>query len=251
MKPILFNTDMVKAILEGRKTVTRRLVKPQPREREENPHRLPSGNWFFDAPSLRFPGTIAASVGPYRPPCQPGDGLYVREAWHKDVGRYMYKANYAENERFFRNGKEVQIKWKPSIHMPKEAARIFLRVTDVRVEPLQDISAQDAQREGLAHVFDHLSEDEYRKLRDTTGTDKRKEDWPWNNYLWHGNFGSCGGGNQKTDAWPYQYAGYEDPVGSFSSLWNLLTPLKEWAIYGWEANPWVWVFDFERCEREV
>ena len=191
MRPILFSTDMVKAIMEGRKTVTRRLVKPQPREREENPHRLPSGNWFFDAPSLCFPGTIAASVGPYRPPCQPGDGLYVREAWHKDVGRYMYKANYAENERFFRNGKEVQIKWKPSIHMPKEAARIFLRVVDVRVERLKSISASQAMSEGV-------------------------NDW-----------------------------------NEFIALWNRTIKPADRSAYGWDANPWVWVIEFERCNKEA
>ena len=102
IKPILFNTEMVKAILAGKKTVTRRVIKPQPRQGEEKPHRLPSGCWFFEIPSRRFPCTPDVSVGPYWPPCQPGDILYVRETWAHpsaaeiangaDPEMYLYKA---------------------------------------------------------------------------------------------------------------------------------------------------------------
>ncbi len=191
MKPILFNTCMVKAILEGRKTVTRRLVKPQPRKEEENPHRLTTGCWFFDKPDPYFPGTRAASVGPYRPPYQPGDILYVRETWRKDVGRYMYKANYAESERFYRNGEEVQIEWRPSIHMPKEAARIFLRVIDVRLERLKNMSASQAMSEGV-------------------------NDW-----------------------------------NEFIALWNRTIKPADRSACGWDANPWVWVIEFDRWDKEA
>lgn len=113
--PILFNTEMVQATLAGRKTCTRRVIKD----------------------------TVKGKI--YKPPFQPGDILYVRETWCDDrqfthastAGRYFYKAS--ENGKF---------KWKPSIHMPKEIARIWLKVTDVRVERLQRITETQAQAEG-------------------------------------------------------------------------------------------------------
>ena len=167
MKPILFNTDMVRAILEGRKTVTRRVVKPQPQESETNPHRLTSGCYYFDVPSKRFPGDLDRIVGPYWPPYQPGDILWVRESWQfipcidcrlyvhggctdtpityedKDSigeGCFIYRADYPEPQRVY---------WKPSIHMPRDAARIFLRVKGVGVERLQDIDDAGVTAEGL------------------------------------------------------------------------------------------------------
>lgn len=149
IKPILFNTEMVKAILAGKKTVTLRVIKPQPRQGEENPHRLHSGCWFFEIPSRRFPCTPDVSVGPYWPPCQPGDVLYVRETWAFDTGDdgdeigtgyFVYKADDLHHP---------DCKWRPSIHMPKTAARIFLRVKDVRVERLQNITGDECPSEGV------------------------------------------------------------------------------------------------------
>lgn len=151
IKPILFNTEMVRAILEGRKTVTRRVIKPQPRQGEEKPHRLPSGCWFFEIPSRRFPCTPDVSVGPYWPPCQPGDILYVRETWAHPSAAEI--ANGADPEMYLYKADDLQTaawdKWRPSIHMPKEAARIFLRVTDVRVERLQNITGDECPSEGV------------------------------------------------------------------------------------------------------
>ena len=151
IKPILFNTEMVRAILEGRKTVTRRVIKPQPRQGEEKPHRLHSGCWFFEIPSRRFPCTPDVSVGPYWPPCQPGDILYVRETWAHPSAAEI--ANGADPEMYLYKADDLQPaacdKWWPSIHMPKEAARIFLRVTDVRVERLQDITGDECPSEGV------------------------------------------------------------------------------------------------------
>lgn len=134
IKPILFNTDMVRAILEDRKTVTRRVVKPQPKEQL-----IPtpaSGCW---------PGYFAEGGTPcvVRPPYFVGDILYVRETWKQATcdpagggyaltDLYLYKAD----EPIDTNWMMVEDKWHPSIHMPKKAARIFLRVTDVRVERL-------------------------------------------------------------------------------------------------------------------
>lgn len=111
-KPILFNTDMVQAVLDGRKTATRRRT----------------------------------------PPCNTRDTLWVRETWSYDVGGiYIYKASYTET---FTEGKKInavgdKIKWRPSIHMPKDAARIWLKVTGVTVERLQDMTLDDFLSEGV------------------------------------------------------------------------------------------------------
>lgn len=155
IKPILFNTPMVQAILAGRKTVTRRVVKPQPK-----------------APYLSYMrivdnGTIKAlQNGPDYPDgpndeviskYQVGDILWVRETWahplkstiRPDLDVFVYKANGE-------HGLCSWDKWRPSIHMPKEAARIFLRVTDVRVERLQEITEEDVAREGTRDCDDYI-----------------------------------------------------------------------------------------------
>jgi hypothetical protein len=129
MKPILFNTEMVRAILDGRKTQTRRVVKPQPQS-----YSFDGRVYIFDEGELP------------KPQYQPGDILYVRETWAPGAtfateGKTFYRADddYGDNI----------LHWHPSIHMPKEAARIFLRVTDVRVERLRDIDENGAIAEGL------------------------------------------------------------------------------------------------------
>ena len=251
-KPIVFNTDMVKAILEGRKTQTRRLVKDfagKEKMRLLKPNdygKYVTKDWREMLPDRGDGKVYCIKVCP---PCDPGDILWVRETWHKDAGRYMYRANYAADERFFRNGREVQISWEPPIYMPKEAARIFLQVNTVRPERLQNISEQDAIAEGISRLYDHQSKAEYEDWASKAGRTEKQSEWPWNNYLWHGNFGAHGMGNRMSDAWPYQFSGYEDPRESFSSLWNSTVLLKDWRDKGWDANPWVWVIAFERCEK--
>jgi len=142
--PILFNTEMVRAILDGRKTVTRRLVKlPKYIQEQEN------GLYTLFTEGTCYEDQNFEQITDYlKKPYQPGDILYVRETWFKDVERYMYRADYSSEEKFYKNGKEIVMKWRPSIHMPKEAARIWLKVTDVRVERLQDITPEDAWKEG-------------------------------------------------------------------------------------------------------
>lgn len=262
MKPILFNTDMVKAILAGKKTVTRRVIKPQP-SKEVTPRRLDAHCWSFDVLGTPIrPDYPVRITEPYWPPYQPGDVLYVRETWAStpdlfgEFPQYIYRADYDERDLRLGEGNgetltdfPACVKWRPSIHMPKEAARIFLRVTAVRAERLQSITPEQAIREGISRMFDHLPDDEYVQWAARVAPGKKKTDWGWDNYLWHGDFGNYGMGNKLSDAWPYQYSGYDEPVGSFSSLWNKTLPLKEWPTYGWEANPWVWVIEFERCER--
>lgn len=131
MKPILFNTEMVRAILEGRKTETRRVVKFP----EGMTGRLPrnANDHLFYPCGIKYP------------PYKKGEILYVRETWAEWSAGYVYKADGDASEYPL----SFVDKWRPSIHMPKEAARIFLRVTDVRAERLRDITEADAVKEGL------------------------------------------------------------------------------------------------------
>ncbi len=123
-KPILFNSEMVNALLDGRKTQTRRIMKPQP----------------------EFGGAVARSMFTQCPHGQPGDLLYVRETFasHQVGSCITYKAN-----KHPLNIKPDSVPWTPSIHMPRWASRITLKITDVRVERVQDISEDDAKQEGF------------------------------------------------------------------------------------------------------
>ncbi len=135
VKPILFTTEMVRAILEGRKTVTRRVVKPQPPGGVDGLHQIDGrGRWRSSGDDVWF--EIPA-------PCQPGDILWVRETWAEMPYGFVYRVDGEEPD-----GWDCDDRWRPSIHMPREAARIFLRVTDVSVERLQTMSHEDAEQEG-------------------------------------------------------------------------------------------------------
>ena len=133
IKPILFNTEMVRAILDGRKACTRRVI-----TLPENMDGVPVGKSGDSNNPLGFmyPGGIK------RPPYQRGDILYVRETWKKAPNGYYYYEDWQRNDI------ADITKWKPSIHMPKEAAHIWLKVTDVRLERLQEITSQGAWKEG-------------------------------------------------------------------------------------------------------
>lgn len=188
--PILFNTDMVRATLDGRKKVTRRIIK-------HDVDAILNSPYHKEHPEVEDKQIISKLC---MPPYQQGDIMYVRETWYKGLNRILYKANYSENEKFYENGKEIQIKWHPSIHMPKEAARIWLKVKDVRVERLQEIDAIGCLQEGIKSEYPHV----------LNGEEKR-------------------------------YA--------FSQLWNSTIKKSDLDRYGWDANPWVWVIKFERCEK--
>lgn len=183
-KPILFNTAMVQEIMAGDKTCTRRLIK--------NKYSNTDIEWFEnkygrrlvymqnDAPTdiIHENGSRTCHVKAceeIKAPYEIGDILYVRETWRvwdSDIctcyechgcnhGKYIYKAGYGDDE---------ELKWKPSIHMPKEAARIFLRVTAVKVERLQDITTEGCFKEGI--TFDYNSPntefDFFEELWDST-----------------------------------------------------------------------------------
>ena len=142
MKPILFNTEMVKAILKGRKTVTRRVVKPAGNIQPQK-----NGLYTLFAEGTCYENQRLEDIVNYlKPLYKVGDVLYVRETWNWYYTRsmkkqYIYRATN-ENKSGGQN-------WKPSIHMPKEAARLFLRVTDVRLEKLHDMELEDFIKEGI------------------------------------------------------------------------------------------------------
>jgi hypothetical protein len=268
MKPILFNTNMVNAILAGRKTVTRRLVKLK----YDNTHhemftnkygtRLieiqneVEGETFGKNPDGSSWHKLRGYIEP-KPIYKKGEILYVRETFADtwtpgdDTG-YVYKAD-GQPDRFPYWGNASTCKdevWRPSLHMPKEAARIFLRVKSVRCERLQDISEEQAVYEGISKMYDSTPDIEYQEWAKRVCQGKKKEEWSYTNYLWHGNYGLYGTGNKLSDAWKFQCSGYDSAIGSFSSLWNTTVPLKDWGKYGWESNPWVWVIEFERIDKE-
>lgn len=150
-KPILFNTEMVKAIIDGRKTATRRLIQPRYRDNESG-YSVCRRSTDNSISCITYTDEEGASTRDMKPPYNVDDILYVRETWAKipgasSEGGYAYKYKASDEGEYWSGVKGF--KWKPSIHMPKEAARIYLRVTEIRIEKLQDISEEDAVKEGL------------------------------------------------------------------------------------------------------
>jgi len=190
---------MVRAILDGRKTVTRQAVKPQPQgyfEVNDNPL------YIYD---------MSFGNGRIYPPYQQDDIMYVKETWHKykkriGKGKSCYMAEFYGYKASIANSEDSDEKWRPSIHMPKEAVRIWLKVIGVRVERLQDITEKQAKAEGFEPVMSTKDSSFYT---------------PWQG----------------------------PPVENFKYFWNYTIKKKDLPLYGWNANPWVWVTEFERCEK--
>lgn len=208
MRPILFNTEMVRAILDGHKTVMRRVVKLkydnthlEMRTDKYGVRLIELQNKEPGATTIKNPdGTtthkLLAAIE-RTPHYHPGDILYVRETWAKGYdGGYIYRANnrIADLPSFQDFSKII---YYPSIHMPLDAARIFLRVKEVRVERLQDITEEQAKAEGARAAY------------------------PFKSY-----------------------------IDGFVPLWNGAIKTKDRDLYGWDANPWVWVIEFERISKE-
>lgn len=206
--PILFYNDMVKAILNGKKTCTRRIVKPTqfvgnvemiPNKCRTNmPNEYIKNKPFMLKPYCDMTDSELIMTA-YKKPYQPGDILYVRETWseiknpdgsHK---KYVYKAS----------DNIVKFKWHPSIYMPKTAARIWLKVTNVKVERLQDIDINGIRDEGL-------------------------------------------------DSMDFMTI-YTEDIDKFKG-WEVFwfSIIKKLGInkFGWDANPWVWVIEFELCDKD-
>jgi hypothetical protein len=150
MKPITFRTDMVKAILDGRKSQTRRIIKPQPEHDED------SGYVYWKKRQFDIHEYFWSDQFPrYCPYGKTGDILYVKETWCYETdmggsnnGWYFYKADFEEHEG--------PTKWKSNRFMPKAAARIFLEITDIRVERLVEINEEDAIAEGVTNADNYI-----------------------------------------------------------------------------------------------
>lgn len=219
--PILFKTEMVQALLAGRKTCTRRIVKGYiPKDAEFG------YTAFTPKDSISCRGIFEADHQEYgekffKLPYQIGDILYVQETWGKgyEEGTYIYKADdkLADLPTFKDSTKLI---YRPSIHMPKDAARIWLKVTDVRVERLQEITEDQTEEEGFLFTPPclHLTGENYCDI-DGLCTSKIK----------------------------YCDMGAGELFGKV--LWNSTIKKTDLDRYGWDANPYVWVIEFERCEK--
>jgi len=186
MKPILFNTEMVRAILDGRKNATRRIAFANSDLREFKTSNYPDG-WLFKGYEYRdWEDVINGSFEVMRS-CKykKGDILYVRETWQNLDGRYVYKADKGRSQTG--NGASLVQTWHPSIHMPREAARIFLRVTDARLEQLRPMGLDDFEAEGLNCVGGLFATTErFASLWDGTikKTDLSIYGWKENPWVW-------------------------------------------------------------------
>ena len=135
--------------------------------------------------------------------------------------------------------KDLPTRWRKPMYMPKAAARLFLRVTGVRCERLQDITEADAIAEGIARLWDDVDEDYRKKFQAEIEGNKS-----WKNYLWHGHFGNETTKHKLSNEWAHQFSSYQSAVGSYSSYWQLTNGKK----HPWFTNPWVWVYEFERID---
>lgn len=177
-RPILFNGDMVRAILDGRKTVTRRTMKPQP-VLNGNFWELGGAGWSDRISSFTpVPGHSLAERCPFG---KPGDRLWVREAWAPGATRTMYRAGC--NPSYLPPGG----RWKPSIHMPRWASRILLEVTAVRVERLHDITDEQCIAEGCrgghgsipGYRYNATLQEHFRHVWESAGGDYFVNPWVW------------------------------------------------------------------------
>ena len=150
IRPIIFSAPMVRALLAGTKTQTRRLMKIRSIDGKLVTIHPPESLVLFDeadgTKSLQYVSTAAMS-GPYRLPYQSGDHLYVRESW-----RPVHSCDPTRGARYMADVDRDQTVWRPSIHMPRWASRLTLEVTDVRVEALQSISKADVMSEGIREM---------------------------------------------------------------------------------------------------
>lgn len=250
-KPCLFNTEMTRAILKDRKSVTRRLVKlPKNIQAQDN------GLYTLFGEGTCYENQhLENLMGYIKKPCQPDDVLYVRETWqcwrahrYEATADIMFRAGgegvqlqfpYGNTDSINRDDYDTFVnkyfshngEWKPSLFMPKEVARIFLKVTDIHIERLQDITEDQAYTEGIP-------------------TDS---DFPMNEIYCprcHGE-GLVGALSQNLGYMEVDCAECDTAVKRFKHLWNSTVKKSDLATYGWGANPWVWVIEFERINPDT
>lgn len=232
-KPILFSGPMARAILDGRKTQTRRVVN------------VPGATLdVLDEPV--WPMLPGDCHGMQRAACPYGaDRLWVRETWRvrsfprRTIELHEHHTQciveHDDEAWWERWGKRSEGgRWQPSIYMPRWASRLTLAVKSIRVERLHDITEEDARAEGVerSSCAQHFAADPDR-------------DYGWENYLWHGRPEAS---RSLVDAWPHQFSNYSASSGgargSFSSLWQSINGKRPGC--SWDANPWVWRVEFSR-----
>lgn len=227
IKPILFNTDMVRELLDGQKTVTRRIIKNQPFTECDHGgvHEFVTDDfggkfgytgfvckkcgYGVSPPHCKYP----CGTSFFRPPYNSDDILYVRETWRvRNVCGDIARGDRMAEIEFIAGGDTICVPafdyapsygaWKPSIHMPKEAARLFLRVKHVSVERLQDIDIEGIRAEGINTLAAHVGD-------------------------------------------------IDIAIQEFAELWDSTIKKDDLFLYAWKSNPWVWVIEFERCDKPV
>ena len=213
-KPIIFKPEMVKAILDGTKTVTRRIIKVPPCEIHEQ------GGFVTVTKPRKFEDEYAR-LCPYEP-YHVGDILWVRERFC-NVNKPGIKPDYYYfADTLFLECEDYDPKewtWKPSIHMPREAARIFLEITSISVGRLQDIGEKDAKAEGVEKANICLTQHSWTKIIKV-----------------HCPIVDCTGCESYSRSYKAE----------FMYLWEEINAKRG---YSWESNPWVWVIEFKRIEK--
>lgn len=231
-RPILFSGPMVRAILEGRKTVTRRAIKHQPDvpatdaiPRRNYPHGPATVNWYWRPQHGHLNGVPSHGWDFKCPYGEPGDRLWVRETWmdlrgtgveHRPtpdspLQRYAYGADSPPGSASDEARKDFGLKWRPSIHMPRVASRILLEITAVRVERLQDGEGETAF--GSRYLAEGIN-----RIHHGDGE-----------YYYH-----------AFESEPHP-ANWIDPFDAWRELLESINGAESWA-----ASPWVWVVEFKR-----
>ncbi|HBY8392741.1 hypothetical protein L1K12_24475 [Klebsiella pneumoniae] len=206
---MIFNAEMVRALLDGRKTQTRRIIKDCTVGRDPISKFIKIGKKFIGC----YPEDVPELIRECCPYGVPGDRIWVRETWAEAGASApdlkLYRANYPEHvPSIYENVPPAEeIRWTPSIHMPRTASRILLEITDVRVERLNAISEEDAEAEGIDMEALYDSQDCYDCIAD------------------------------------HNMTGRPTVTGAFKYLWESI-----YGEEGWKSNPWVWVIEFKRFE---
>jgi hypothetical protein len=227
-RPILFSGPMVRAILAGQKTQTRRVIRGI--DYADRFVSIDGGKAVF-TDSILDRATGASHLFRIRCPGMPGDRLWVREAWARAPdGGLIYRANFNVEDGFgsevvdLPTGRTIPLRWLPSIHMTRAASRITLEIVGVRVERLQEITETDILAEGTRAPVTVAGEPLYTlaakpfKLTDYVGGD------------------------------PRMWSGAEYLRANFGHLWDSINAKRG---YPWTSNPWVWVIEFGVARKEL